>query len=95
MNRNSPGTENDFPSDGAAADLGGQKPLLRALRGEVVDPPPVWLMRQADYLPNTERSVPKTGSFLDLCYTQSWPASDQQPIGALASMGPSSFPTFS
>ena len=46
------------------------KPLLRALRGEAVTPPPVWLMRQAGrYLPEYQRLRREAGSFLELCYT--------------------------
>jgi uroporphyrinogen decarboxylase len=45
------------------------KTVLRALSGERVDPPPVWLMRQAGrYLPEYRRTREKAGSFLDLCY---------------------------
>lgn len=48
----------------------GQKPLLRALKGEVVTPPPVWLMRQAGrYLPEYRDVRRKAGGFLELCYT--------------------------
>jgi len=46
------------------------KPLLRALGGETVKPPPLWLMRQAGrYLPEYRSLRAKAGSFLDLCYT--------------------------
>ncbi|HVA12933.1 MAG TPA: uroporphyrinogen decarboxylase [Stellaceae bacterium] len=45
------------------------KPLLRALRGEIVRPIPLWLMRQAGrYLPEYRALRERTGSFLDLCY---------------------------
>jgi uroporphyrinogen decarboxylase len=45
------------------------KTILRALRGERVDPPPVWLMRQAGrYLPEYRATRERAGSFLDLCY---------------------------
>jgi uroporphyrinogen decarboxylase len=44
--------------------------LLRALRGQITERPPFWLMRQAGrYLPEYRALRAKTGSFLDLCYT--------------------------
>lgn len=46
------------------------KPFLRALNGERVTPPPVWLMRQAGrYLPEYRKVRAEAGSFLDLCFT--------------------------
>ncbi len=43
--------------------------LLRVLNGETVNPPPLWLMRQAGrYLPEYKATRAKAGSFLDLCY---------------------------
>lgn len=43
--------------------------LLRVLAGETVNPPPVWLMRQAGrYLPEYRETRAAAGSFLDLCY---------------------------
>ncbi len=45
------------------------KLLLRALAGERLERPPVWLMRQAGrYLPEYRATREKAGSFLDLCY---------------------------
>ena len=42
--------------------------LIEALSGEAVDPPPIWLMRQAGrYLPEYREVRAKAGSFLDLC----------------------------
>lgn len=46
------------------------KPLLRALNGEAVWPPPMWLMRQAGrYLPEYRALREKAGGFLKLCTT--------------------------
>ena len=46
------------------------KLLLRALAGETLPTPPVWLMRQAGrYLPEYRATREKAGGFLDLCYT--------------------------
>jgi len=43
--------------------------MLRALRGDATERPPVWLMRQAGrYLPEYRAVRQKTGGFLDLCY---------------------------
>ena len=45
------------------------KLLVKALKGESVKRPPVWLMRQAGrYLPEYRATRTKAGSFLDLCY---------------------------
>jgi uroporphyrinogen decarboxylase len=45
------------------------KRLLRVLRGEVLELPPIWLMRQAGrYLPEYRELRLQAGSFLDLCY---------------------------
>ncbi|MBF9024853.1 uroporphyrinogen decarboxylase [Rhodobacterales bacterium HKCCD6035] len=46
------------------------KTLLRALSGETLPTPPVWLMRQAGrYLPEYRATRAKAGDFLSLCYT--------------------------
>jgi uroporphyrinogen decarboxylase len=45
------------------------KPLLRALAGEAVPVPPIWLMRQAGrYLPEYRKIREKAESFLSLCF---------------------------
>lgn len=43
-------------------------PFLRALAGETLDTPPIWLMRQAGrYLPEYREVRARAGSFVDLC----------------------------
>ena len=45
------------------------KPLISALKGNRVGPPPIWLMRQAGrYLPEYRAIREKAGGFLALCY---------------------------
>lgn len=44
--------------------------LLRVLKGERLDPPPIWIMRQAGrYLPEYRELRSRAKSFLDLCYS--------------------------
>ena len=46
-----------------------KKLFLRALAGETLPTPPIWLMRQAGrYLPEYRATRSEAGSFLDLCY---------------------------
>lgn len=45
------------------------KTILRALRGEVLPTPPIWMMRQAGrYLPEYRATRAEAGDFLKLCY---------------------------
>ncbi len=45
------------------------KTLLRALRGETLATPPIWMMRQAGrYLPEYRATRAQAGDFLSLCY---------------------------
>lgn len=46
-----------------------RKKLLRALAGEVLPTPPIWMMRQAGrYLPEYRATRAQAGDFLSLCY---------------------------
>lgn len=45
------------------------KKILRALAGETLDTPPIWMMRQAGrYLPEYRATRAQAGNFLSLCY---------------------------
>lgn len=45
------------------------KKMMRALAGEVLETPPIWMMRQAGrYLPEYRATRAKAGDFLSLCY---------------------------
>jgi uroporphyrinogen decarboxylase len=46
-----------------------QKTILRALAGETLETPPIWMMRQAGrYLPEYKATRAQAGDFLSLCY---------------------------
>ena len=46
-----------------------EKAILRALKGEVLPTPPIWMMRQAGrYLPEYRATRAQAGDFLALCY---------------------------
>jgi uroporphyrinogen decarboxylase len=50
--------------------IGETKPLLRALRGEAMTPPPWWLMRQAGrYLPEYRATRVRAHDFVEMCLT--------------------------
>ena len=58
------------------------KPILRALAGETLDTPPIWMMRQAGrYLPEYRATRAQAGDFLSLCYNSELAAEvTMQPI---------------
>ncbi|MGD1880407.1 MAG: uroporphyrinogen decarboxylase [Kiloniellaceae bacterium] len=61
--------ESTSPTTHSAAARPAKK-MLRALQGETLESPPVWLMRQAGrYLPEYRDLRAKADGFLDLCYT--------------------------
>ncbi|MEM6896151.1 MAG: uroporphyrinogen decarboxylase [Pseudomonadota bacterium] len=46
-----------------------EKKIMRALKGEAQDVPPIWMMRQAGrYLPEYRATRAEAGDFLSLCY---------------------------
>ena len=64
------------------------KPLLRALSGEPVWPPPIWLMRQAGrYLPEYRAVRASVADFIALCTTP-----DSATDAPFAAVGSSSAP---
>lgn len=57
-------------TSGKIAAASADKAMLRALRGESLAQPPVWLMRQAGrYLPEYRDLRARAKGFLDLCFT--------------------------
>lgn len=58
------------PAIGRESGMSDGKPFLSVLAGERIDPPPVWLMRQAGrYLPEYRATRAEAGSFLQLCFS--------------------------
>ena len=44
--------------------------LNKVISGKIINPPPIWLMRQAGrYLPEYRQIRAESGSFLNLCYS--------------------------
>lgn len=57
-------------ADGKKAEGENLPALIRVLRGERLDPPPIWIMRQAGrYLPEYRELRTRAKSFMDFCYS--------------------------
>jgi uroporphyrinogen decarboxylase len=55
--------------------VSGRSKILSVLAGEVIEPPPIWIMRQAGrYLPEYLQTRKLAGSFLELCLTPEFAA---------------------
>src|SRR3546814_16733808 len=80
----------DWSSDVCSSDVpsmpGEGRPLLAVLRGERLDPPPIWMMRQAGrYLPKYRALRAEKGGFLELVHDSAVAAEVKlQPLGRFA-----------
>jgi uroporphyrinogen decarboxylase len=64
-----------FEKSGAMSKTEHVPALIKVLRGERLEKPPIWLMRQAGrYLPEYRALRAKAEGFLDLCYRPEWAA---------------------
>jgi len=69
-NESSPNQFSDLSLEGAMAGRETSLALLRVLKGERLERPPIWIMRQAGrYLPEYRELRTRAKSFLDFCYS--------------------------